>query len=256
MANLDNSADSPSKDAFAQMLIDAIQKAGEKAAIQYDSEQFKLREDGEKTSVMNLASVYNEYCAADPDKRQTIVKNLVRTWFSHRRETPEDFEDVKPDLLPTVRGRAYFEIAGIRAKIEVSAKAEDGAKFNWPFRPLAESLGIGLVYDLPESMLQLQQHNLDRWKATFDEVLDVACDNLRQITQHKMQSVARGVWRSPWHDNYDPSRMLLPEFVRHHKVTGDPVAMVPNPDTLLLTGSPDPVGLAKLAQLAEEGDKH
>ena len=36
---------------------------------------------------------------------------------------------------------------------------EDGEdKLDWPYRVLAGSLGVGLVYDLPESMLQVQRH--------------------------------------------------------------------------------------------------
>jgi hypothetical protein len=128
--------------------------------------------------------------------------------------------------------------------------------FDWPYRPLAEHLGIGLVYDLPASMCQIQQHSLDRWQTTFDEAYQIACENLREITKHTLKAVAPGVWLSPWRDNYDPSRMLLIDYIRHHAVAGDPVVMVPNRDTLLLTGSHDSVGLEKLVELAETAFEH
>jgi hypothetical protein len=232
------------------MMLDAIRKAGEKSPIHYDPESFVLRQEAEAKGVMYLGNVYKEYCAAGDEQKQILLKNFVRTWFSHRREPPTDFEDVKPDLLPGVRARCYFEITRMKMK------REEEAKLDWPFRVLADALGAGLVYDLPESMMQIQQHSLDRWQATFDEAFEVACHNLRAISQQELKEVAPGVWRSPWRDNYDPSRMLLTDYLRQHEVLGDPVVMVPNRDTLLLAGSRDAAALARLATLAEEAFDH
>ena len=121
---------------------------------------------------------------------------------------------------------------------------------------LADVLGVGLIYDLPSSMMQLQQHTLDQWKTTFDEAYEFACGNLQEITKHNLKAVASGIWTSPWRDNYDPSRMLLTDYIRQHEVTGDPVVMVPNRDTLILSGSKDPAGLAKMVEMAETGYEH
>ncbi len=35
------------------------------------------------------------------EQREKVLKAWVRNWFAHLRETPGDFEDVKPDLLPS-----------------------------------------------------------------------------------------------------------------------------------------------------------
>ncbi|MFL5342571.1 MAG: hypothetical protein ACJ8F7_20760 [Gemmataceae bacterium] len=250
MGFLDKFLGPPGQDKFARMVIDAIRQAGETEPVHYDRDKFQLRHEGEHKGLMNLGNAYKEYLETPADRRPSLFKNLVPSWFTHRRETPEEFEDVKPDLLPTVRARAYYEITSMRMK------TEEGPKVDWPYRPLAESLGVGLVYDLPESMMQVQRHNLDRWGVTFDDALETAGENLQQITRHEMLAVAPGVWRSPWRDNYDPSRLLLGGFIRHHKVAGDPVAMVPNRDTLLLAGAGDPAGLAKLVELAAEAFEH
>jgi hypothetical protein len=240
----------PSKDRFAQMIKNAIEKAGEKGPILYDSERFCLNTEGERQHTLNLTNAYNEYCGASKDQKPVVVRNFVQTWFSHRKEMPDDFESAKHDLLPGIRNRMVFEHTAMKMKID----AHKG--FNWPYRPLAEFLGIGLIYDLPSSMVQLQQHHLDRWNTTFEEAYEVGCENLRAITKHTLNEVTAGVWMSPWRDNYDPSRMLLLDFVRHHQVLGDPVVMIPNRDTLLLTGSNCLAGLAKLAELAESAYDH
>ena len=246
MGFLDRLFGPPDKDRFARMALDAIRKAGEGRPVRYHPDHFRLTAEGEGALQLNLANAYREYCAAPRAKRQVIFRNLVRTWFSHRREAPQAFEDVRHDLLPGVRNRAYYEIA----RLTVGRQA--GAKFDWPYRVLAGSLGAGLVYDQPESMMQVQQHSLDDWGATFDEAFAVALENLRQVSGHALAPAGPGVWASPWRDNYDPSRVLLPELLRRTGVAGDPVAMVPNRDTLLLAGSRDAAGLARLAGLAEE----
>jgi hypothetical protein len=246
MGFLDRFFGQPTKDKFARMMLDAIRKAGEKDPVHYDPESFRLYREGETKNEMNLSNAYREYCAATAVQKPLLFKNLVRTWFSYRREIPKEFEDVRHDLLPGVRNRALYEIA------RLTVGSEHGAKFDWPFRVLGESLGIGIAYDLPDSMVQVQRHTHYQWKTTFDEALEVALENLRQLSRDSLERAAEGVWVSPWRDNYDPSRMLLLDFIRQHDVTGDPVVMVPNRDTLLLAGSADENGLERLGALAEE----
>src|SRR5262249_6095587 len=115
-----------------------------------------------------------------------------------------------------------------------------------------DHLAVSLVYDLPESLVQIQQHQLDTWGVSFDAALQRATDNLIAISWHRFDEVAPGVWRSPWQDNLDTSRLVLPELFRAHEVQGGPVVIAPNRDTVLLTGSDDEAGLTRLAELAEE----
>ncbi|HEV3256881.1 MAG TPA: hypothetical protein VG013_08390 [Gemmataceae bacterium] len=242
MGVLDRFFGPPSKDKFARLMMEAIRQAGETNALRYDPADFCVYREGEAKGVLNLDNAYREYCAAPTGRRPAVVKSFVRTWFTYRKEIPTDFEDARHDLLPGIRNRAFYEIAKLTLPPEV----------NWPYRVLADSLGVGLVYDLPESMMQVQQHHLDGWRVTFDEAFEAALRNLPGITPHGMAAVGPGLWVSPWKDNYDPSRLLLPDFIRQHEVSGDPVVMVPNRDTLLLTSSDDAEGLARLAALAEE----
>ena len=59
-----------------------------------------------------------EYCSASEDLREKVLKHWVRNWFSFLRDMPEDFEDVKPDLLPVVRSRSHFELNQLRGEVE------------------------------------------------------------------------------------------------------------------------------------------
>lgn len=243
-------AEGPDRDAFAAMIRGQLQKAGEQGEIRYDRDTFRLRVEGEHANIANLRNLYEEYLQLGPEARERLVRNYVRSWFAPRKGLPADYEDVHPDLLPGVRPRAYIELNLLRMRLQ---GIEDPV---WPYRPLGEHLAVCLVYDLPESLLQLQQRHLDDWGVSFDDALEHAAANLLQISTHRFEQPAPGVWRSPWQDNLDASRLVLPELIRAHDVDGDPVAFVPNRDTLLFAGSDDERGLVKLAELATEAFGH
>jgi hypothetical protein len=83
----------PSKDQFAKLLMDAIHKAGETGEITYEQEEFRLRGEGEKGSIIFLSNAHQEYCSAPAEQREKILKRCVRNWFVHLRQMPEEFED-------------------------------------------------------------------------------------------------------------------------------------------------------------------
>ncbi len=240
----------PSKDRFAQQVIDAIRKAGEKDEIRYDREEFRLTGEGEGRHICNLENIYREYCGANQQIRRILMRNFVRSWFAHEKGVPDTFEDVNPDLLPVVRARGYYEVTALQLK------AQGMNDTGCPYRPVAEHLAVGLGYDLPESIVQIRQDNLTTWGVTFEQALEAACENLRGVSSQGLQEAAPGVWRSPWRDNYDAARLMLLDMIRSYPVEGDPVVMTPNRDTLLLTGSDDEVGLVTMAALAEEAMGH
>ena len=103
---------------------------------------------------------------AQPGKslRPKLIGNIVRNWFADRRPPPEAFEDVHPDLLPSVRSRAYFEFAKLQLRLEHGAGESD-----YPLQVLADHLAIGLVYDLPDSMRTIVRQDLEGWGVTFFE---------------------------------------------------------------------------------------
>jgi hypothetical protein len=250
MAGNEDAADAAGKREFAELVRDAIVRAGETAALRYDADEFRLLAGDDNKNILNLGNAYAEYRAAAADVRGRVVRRFARCWFATRRGVPDQYEDVTPDLLPGVRNRAYFEMIRLRLQAEGQKPPE------WPYRVLAGRLGVGVVYDLRESMLQVQQHHLTSWGVGFDEALRAAVDNLGEISRDEWYDLAPGVWASPWHDNYDASRLLLTGLVRGLDVAGDPVAMAPNRDALLVAGADDADGLARLAALAEAAQQH
>jgi hypothetical protein len=236
----------PSKDEFARLMLDAIRQAGETVPLRYDAAEFRLISEGERSGVFNLANAFDEYCAAAKDKKDGVVRRFTRSWFVGYKDLPEEFADARPDVLPALRSRSYYELVRLRTATE--AKAE----LNWPYQVVAEHFGLSLAYDLPEAIRMISQENLNDWDVSFDDAVQVALSNLAEISQEEFHSPAPGVWVSPWRDNHDAARLMLPDVIRRHEVKGDYVAMVPNRDTLLLTGTADDDGLAVMAELSEE----
>ena len=244
----------PGKDKFARMMMDGIQRAGEKAKIVYDPEQFRLFREGEEGTRLFLGNIYEEYRAAPNDDRATLLQNFTRSWFTADRELPEEFEDVKPDLLPVVRARVYYDNVRLQMQIESrSMQIESRSDADWPQQIIGEHLCVALVYDLPEAMLAINYDDLEGWGLTLYEALEVATENLRQLP-HKFIGPAegKGVYLSNTNDNYDASRLLLLDTIRQFQVKGDHIALVPNRDTLIVTGSEDLQCLRGMIALAKD----
>lgn len=245
------SPSNPSKKDFAQLMADAIRAAGEKASIRYDAEEFRLEADREgNPQLLNLNNLYAEYCSAAREQREHVLKRFARSWFAVHQEVPEEFADVHPDLLPSVRNRSYYELTSLQLRVRGMPTPD------WPYQPVAGHLAVSLVYDLPDSIMAIQQDRLDGWKVTFEEALEAAKANLAGISGGQFESPAPGVWQSPWKDNHDPARLVLLDLIREQRVKGDPVALIPNRDTLLLTGADDAEGLANLVALAKKAKDH
>src|SRR5262245_57993284 len=120
---------------------------------------------------------------------------------------------------------------------------------------IGDHLSLSLVYDLPQAMRSIIQDDLGKWGISFYEAVEAARSNLEQmgnVAFASLQGQASGVYISATGDNYDASRLVMLDLVRKMPVRGDYIAMVPNRDTLVITGSGDEAGLEVMAKLAEE----
>jgi hypothetical protein len=125
-----------------------------------------------------------------------------------------------------------------------------------PQQIVGDHLALSLVYDLPQAMRSIIQDDLDQWGVSFYEAAEAARHNLEQMGNVAFASLqgegTHGVYVSATGDNYDASRLVMLDLVRKMPVRGDYIAMVPNRDTLIITGSDDAAGLDIMAKIAEE----
>ena len=157
--------------------------------------------------------------------------------------------DALAGLVPKVRPRFRYET---RALNQVG---------NCPvFRPLAGLYALSLVVDFPDGELDVGPRELAAWGADFDILLQRARANLLlRGGDEGFREARSGLFRSTWRDNLDGSRVLLPGMLKGLPIQGEPVVVLPNPDTLLVAGADDPQGLTRLMEAALEflqDDRH
>jgi hypothetical protein len=236
-----------SPDKFAQNLIRAMKKAGDPRRAVYDPAEFQLHFfDGEKeVGVASLRNLYDEYCMVPRNLRRNQLKHVVRALLSYHKEMPEEFGDAQCDLRPMVRTRSYFDL------IRLQQRAEGNEEPDIPYQPIGDHLAASLVFDLPEAMRTISQDSLEEWGVSYYEAMEVARRNLEEL-EFRFAGLGDRVYASVTGDNYDASRILLTELIRRLPVQGEHIAVVPNRDSLLVTGDDDEEGLGILADLAEK----
>jgi hypothetical protein len=239
----------PNRDKFARLVMAELAKLGPATTMRYDAEQFLIERGSE--GFINLANLYQEYCQVPRRERGAVLDRFIRGCVGTTEfELPSDFEDVHPDLLPVVRSRFYLESVGLQSR------ARGGEDFTVPQQFVGDHLSLSLVYDLPQAMRSIIQEDLDRWGVTLYEAVEAARRNLEQMGNVAFASLQSdsgdGVYFSATGDNYDASRLVMLDLIRKFQVRGDYIAMVPNRDTLVVTGSEDEGGLAVMIKAAED----
>jgi hypothetical protein len=238
------------RDRFAKLMMRAIRAAGNAEKFEYDAQSFSIKVTGGKGGSFFLANAYRDYCTVPLLQRSLVRRRYATTFGREMPEAPTAFADAKARLLPQVRDRAYFE--GVRQHLEM--QGEELRKI--PTQVLAEDLAVALVVDFPETVMTVNEELLAQWQVPFDEALASARDNLWKISNEDFVQPRPGFYISVWQDAHAASRLLLHDLIWQLPVKGEHVAMIPNRDLLLVTGSEDEEGLLAMAGMAEKALDH
>ena len=218
----------PDKDGFARMMTEALRASGTVQQIEYEPEEFRLRltDAAGGCHHLFLGNAYNEYVGASRAVRREIVRRYVSLNDQARGDDrPEvDFATARKILLPRVRERFYH--ASLQLRMRIDGMDGDLAMA----RPFNDDLTVELVLDYPDAIRTVNPDTLKEWGVSFDEALAVAKDNLWKKSNENFEPLMPGLWRSPWADSHDASRLFLHELVWQQQVKGPHVAMVPNRD--------------------------
>lgn len=247
MGILDLFSDNPSPDKFAKMLLARLKSGGETRKVIYDKESFTLRRE-EDDHVFYLGNAFAEFQRASPEEVENVVRVFLSTWFTSQMELPESLDDAKADVLVTVRDRSYFEL-----DIPLCSDKLEMAE-GLVYYELAECLAVAPVYDMPTSIRSLSKEDLEAWGVTLYEVLEIAKQNLKEMTEQCAQMGELYVFASG--DSHDAARILLTDIIGSLDLSGAPIAMVPNRETLLITGEDSEEGLSTMLAVAEQALVH
>lgn len=247
MGILDLFSGKPTPDKFAKMLLARLKSGGETRSVVYDKESFSLRRE-EDEHVFYLGNAFAEFQRASAEEVENVIRVFLSTWFTSQMELPKTLDDAKADLLVTVRDRSYFEL-----DIPLCSDKLEMAE-GLVYYELANCLAVAPVYDMPTSIRSLSKEDLENWDVTLYELLEIAKQNLREMTEECAQMGELFVFASG--DSHDAARILLTDVMHSLDIEGAPIAMVPNRETLLVTGEHNEEGLATMAAVAEQALAH
>ena len=236
-----------SKDEFAQLVIARLRETGMTGEISYDADEFQVVVEGEIKSILFLGNAYREYCSCSKKHRPNSLQRFVRGWLDAHKPPPDEYADIKPDILPAVRSRSFFESARLRMAIG----GNDDTFLQ--YQTIGDDLGLGLVYDMPDSMRPISNKDIDLWGVTFYEALESARDNLRELRPRIIgPKEGEGVYVFTTNDGYDSSRLIILDLIRQFQVKGDYIAMAPGREMLIVAGAEDTRGLEAMVALAKK----
>lgn len=233
----------PGRDEFAAMMQGHFAHVLGDEKMVYDAEEFCLRIGDPASRTVNLVNVHMEYCAAPFWRRGKIITAWLETIAVMEEEFPATLEEARHRLLPQVRERFTWDLLKLTSELQGSEKFEPP-----PVRIVAGDLSVEVVYDMPRSTRTLSTDALKDWGTDFDSVLEIARDNLRNVSAPNFKKIAPGVYVSQWRDNFDAARIMATDVLFELEVKGHPVVFVPHRDEMVVTGTLEEEGLAVAAQ--------
>jgi len=117
---------------------------------------------------------------------------------------------------------------------------------------VGSDLGVALIAGQTGSASAITGMQLQASDLEAEAAVALALDNLTARSASAFETLKPGLFASRWGDGHDAARLLLPDLVAALPVTGDPVAMVPTRERLLVAGADDADALAALADAAAE----
>ena len=232
---------------FAERIISKLAEAGDSREARFEVEEFRIvfTEEGGECGILNLGNLFSEFQRLEPEHQDRRISEIARAALSHLKPVPDEFQDASYDLRPRIWSRSTLEHMRIRNVIS----GDDGP--NWPVEPIGSNLILSLVYDLPESVRSVGGDELAGWGVSFWEARETAIANLSQ-DDFVVASLGDALYASNTGDSYDATRLVLTPLTDQFDVDGAMIAMVPNRETLLITGENSEVGITMMVEFAAE----
>ena len=230
----------PSKDQFANLLLKEAKRAGIAAVFEYDPGEFVLKQHG---GLLFLGNIYASYCQANAGHKKRLLGNFLETLRISSR--PEAFEEAKNNLVTVIREKALFIFTDLAQRI-----AGNGKGIHVAAEPITAWFCKTLVIDFPGAISSVGEDDLKKWNVGFEEAAEAGVQYLRNCTTPRFVP-ENGYFVGVWNDDYDSSRLLLAELFGHLPLEGDPVIVIPNRLTLMVTGSGQPDAIKAMLAKAE-----
>ncbi len=188
---------------------------------------------------MFLGNLFQESREDAPEEKLARIQRFLSTLTT---EVSDSWEEAAPRLVPLVRLATFGVGLGV---IPLSR----------PFVPFVRVL-IGV--DSEHSVAIVDRTRVDEWEQSVETIFAMALSTLAQhVRDDDIEPYDPEAEYPIWHvtrgDSYECSRLALPGFLESFRgrVSGNPIAIVPNRSTLIVSGDGDARAIARLARSAE-----
>jgi len=232
------------REAFAELFMALAAKLETVERVEQDVEQpFCIRiwlHEAEEPMVAYLDGIFQETREFAPEQR---LAQIVR-FLSIFEQTPEElsWDAVSERLLPVVRVVGFANDSPLRL-------------ITRPFLPF---LRLFVAIDHEDSIAFVSENNLQEWQKNASEVFERAfqtlADHISPADVEPYDSDASSpILHVAANDSYEPSRLAALGFLASFagKVSGNPIAIIPDRSRMLITGDGDTQALGRLARSAE-----
>jgi hypothetical protein len=230
----------PSRSKFAKIIMDAARKAGVGGELKFDEKEFVIHYGSGR---FFLGNFYDEYCAGNRARKADLVQGAISMMMQGDHAVSR--EEALEQVVAVVRERAMFGFLALRQQI-------DGGEAIAPvMEPLSDWYVRTLVIDAPRFMQMVTQKDLKDWDVSAEELFEIGLKRLRDASTPKFQP-EDGFFVGAWDDDYDSSRILVPEVFEDLPFEGEPVFCLPNRRMLFVADSANTAAVLAMLNKAEE----
>ncbi len=238
------SHDSPEK--FTQTFVQHIGKAAPHLKITVRKPlELALVDEAGKEQTMFLDNSYTAYRANPKDK-----KAIIQRYAEALLETGTMLQTVdKNRITPVIKDRPWI------SEIREEMKARGATNFpENVFDELNEDLVVVYAEDSPKNLRFLNAEDLASAGVKKEEIRSLAIRNLKKLLPPIKAEGGNGVFMFTAGGDYEASLILFDDIWKSRKidVKGEFVVAVPSRDVLLVTGTGDPAGIAKLKDMVSK----
>lgn len=230
---------------LAKKYMAALRSVGVAGKMRYDKDEDAIVVDvpdgSAGTFKANLGNVRKELERSPASEHEQILHTFALGMIEGQSESAETYVEAKPRLMAVVKDDSYPQFTAVYRAAQGSTSEEGIVS-----RPFAPGIVLVAVEDLPNSFRAIPTSDPARWGVTEHQLMADAIENACALPASFR--FEEGVWLLEQDDAYATSRLLNPGVFRTLQIKGAPVVIVPDRQTVAVTGADDPDGLAALGR--------